>query len=121
MKKNKTNKSTTKSIIRKLLLFIGIAGIIIVPILVFNPRVSLEGKVSAKYTNSIMIEVTNDSSHNGIYMITITEDTKIYNSYGDRVTINDVFVNDPVEIVYDGNILESNPAQIHVCYKVKIK
>ena len=101
----KNRKSGIKSIIRKLLLFIGIAGIIIVPILVFNPRASLEGKVTAKYSNSIMIEVTNDSSHNGRYMITVTEDTKIYNSYGDRVTINDIFVNDPVEIVYDGDIL----------------
>mgnify|MGYP001283592478 CR=1 FL=1 len=49
-----------------------------------------------------------------------TANAKILDSQDNEITIGDIVVGDKVEIVYDGVIAESYPAQIHKCYKVKV-
>ena len=47
-------------------------------------------------------------------------EAKILNSQGEEISIEDIEVGTKVEIVYDGTIAESYPAQIHRCYQVKV-
>lgn len=49
-----------------------------------------------------------------------TGQAKILDSQDKEISIENIVVGDRVEIVYDGTIAESYPAQIHRCYKVKV-
>ncbi len=51
--------------------------------------------------------------------VSIAEAT-LLDSKEQEIAVDDITVGDKVEIVYNGMIAESYPAQINKCYKVKV-
>ncbi|MCK5731712.1 MAG: hypothetical protein KAH13_01715 [Tenericutes bacterium] len=120
MMKKQNRKPTIKSVIRKISILIGIVAIIIVPIIIFNPRVSFEASVINANSSSLFVVADEDSSLMGRFFVTISEDTKIIDESGDTISASEIGPNDVLKITYDGDVQESDPGRIQTCYKIKI-
>ncbi|MCK4552399.1 MAG: hypothetical protein KAU02_05715 [Tenericutes bacterium] len=120
MRKKQNRKTTIKSIIRKISIIIGVVAIIIVPIMIFNPRVSFEATVINANSSTIFVLADEDSSLMGRFFVTISEDTKIIDESGDVINASDIGTNDVLKITYDGEVQESEPGKIQTCYKIRI-
>ena len=120
MKKKQNRKATIKSIIRKISIIIGVVAIIIVPIIIFNPRVSFKATVINANSSTIFVLADEDSSLFGRFFVTISEDTKITDESGDTIDASEIGPNDVLKITYDGQVQESDPGKIQTCYKIKI-
>lgn len=118
--KKQNKKPTIKNIIRKISILIGVVAIIIVPIIIFNPRVSFEARVLNANSSTLLVLADEDSPLMGRFFVTISEETKILDESGDIVSVSEIGPNDVLKIVYDGQIEDSDPGKIEVCYKVKI-
>ena len=118
--KKQNRKPTIKSVIRKISILIGIVAIIIVPIIIFNPRVSFEASVINANSSSLFVVADEDSSLMGRFFVTISEDTKIIDESGDTISASEIGPNDVLKITYDGDVQESDPGRIQTCYKIKI-
>lgn len=72
--------------------------------------------------NSIMVKgiAENDVNHRGNFILHIDSSTKIINLDEERVSLNELRIGDLIEVTYDGQVAESEPAQIFNVYKISI-
>ena len=117
-KKSQAKKSASKILIRKILILIGVIAIVITPIIIFSPRTSFEAVVTNVYASVLEVEVSGNEQFNGTYLISIDEDTQILDINKEEINLQDIQIDTSVKIVFDGKILETNPARIDGCFKV---
>ena len=120
MREKQNRKRTIKYIFRKVAILIGVLAIIIVPIMIFNPRATFEASKINANSSQVFVLADVDSSLYGRFFVTISEDTKIIDESGDPISASEIVANDVLKIVYDGKVLESEPGKIQTCYKIKI-
>ncbi len=68
----------------------------------------------------IEVEVTRSNYTSGNHLVIISKNTEIYNKKGEKVTRDAISVGDELEIIYNGQVMLSYPAQI-VAHKITIK
>jgi len=85
-------------------------------------KVTFTATVLENNTDSLLIEPSKDSNEiNSSDKIVVSLDgCQIVDSEGKDISAADIPVKSIIEITYDGIILESYPAQMHNCYKVKL-
>ncbi|MDD3840420.1 MAG: hypothetical protein PHP06_07565 [Clostridia bacterium] len=65
--------------------------------------------------------VKGSSELNSADQITISVSDAALSDFRDKeIIIDDIAIGDNIQIVYDGQIAESYPAQIHKCYSIKL-
>lgn len=72
--------------------------------------------------STLMVEADegeDERKSSDVFVVTVS-DAKLVDPNGNELTIHDISPNAKVEIVYDGVIAESYPAQIHQCSKVVV-
>ncbi|MCK4551569.1 MAG: hypothetical protein KAU02_01535 [Tenericutes bacterium] len=80
---------------------------------------SFQATVSTVGDNFIIVE-GNESGYIGRYSIFINQNTKITDSSNDIILITDISEGDIVVIYYTGFFLESDPAIVENCTKIKL-
>lgn len=72
--------------------------------------------------NSIMVKgiAENDVNHRGNFILHIGDSTKIINLDEERVKLKELKLGELIEVIYDGQVAESEPAQIFNVYKISI-
>lgn len=80
---------------------------------------SFQATVTTVGDNFIIVE-GNDNGYIGRYSIFINQNTKIINSHKDIILITDISEGDIVVIYYTGFFLESDPAIVENCTKIKL-
>ncbi len=71
-------------------------------------------------TDRIEIEVTNSDYAYGVYWVLVSNNTEIFDAYGNKISLTGIKTGDSVEIVYGGQVMMSYPPQI-VAHKVTVK
>ncbi|MDF2698789.1 MAG: hypothetical protein K0Q49_345 [Haloplasmataceae bacterium] len=85
-------------------------------------RYTFQAKVLDNDGQTFMVEPnlgTYEINSSDKIIISITN-TLIIDSNGNEIDIRDIQVNDQVEIIFNGLIAESYPAQIHRCFQIKL-
>lgn len=67
---------------------------------------------------SIDVEECEDT--HSAYSISVSTATEIFDANGGELSLEDLAVGTKIEIIYDGNILETYPLRISKCYKIQI-
>lgn len=66
------------------------------------------------------IDVEEDADTRSAYNISVSTATEIFDADGGELPLEDLAVGTKVEIIYDGNVLETYPLRISKCYKIQI-
>lgn len=66
------------------------------------------------------IDVEEEDNDRSAYNISVSTATEILGKDGGELSLEDLAVGTKVEIIYDGNILETYPLRISKCYKIQI-
>lgn len=66
------------------------------------------------------IDVEEDADTRSAYNISVSTATEIFDADGGELSLEDLAVGTKVEIIYDGNVLETYPLRISKCYKIQI-
>lgn len=81
-------------------------------------RAKLVSFVTAVGKYSIDVEEAADTR--SAYNISVSTATEIFDADGGELSLEDLAVGTKVEIIYDGNVLETYPLRISKCYKIQI-
>ena len=108
---------------KKLMAILAIFAIFIVVVtyLSINPRATVTAKIRNIYDSGITVDIIDEENPLSYVNVTITDDTKIYDSNGKRTTIGYLQYGDIIEIVYDGAITENFPSKINNCFKIMVE
>lgn len=81
-------------------------------------------KLVCRVTNvgkyNVEVEVTEESDNCSAYSISVSTATEILDTDGSTLALEDLAVGTKIEIIYDGNVLETYPLRISKCYKIQI-
>lgn len=81
-------------------------------------------KLICRVTNvgkyNIDVEATEDNDTRSDYSISVSTATEILDTDGSTLALENLAVGTTIEIVYDGNVLETYPLRISKCYKIQI-
>ncbi len=61
----------------------------------------------------IEVEIMNDQYNGGVMWVNFSDETKIVNGKGEKLSIDDIKKGDEIEIVYSGQVMMSYPGQIY--------
>lgn len=81
-------------------------------------RAKLVSLVTAVGKYSVSVE--EDTDDRSAYDISVSTATEIFDADGGELSLEDLAIGTKVEIIYDGNILETYPLRISKCYKIQI-
>jgi len=81
---------------------------------------TFQGTIVSVSDNSILVEVTDNSIVNGLYSVTISDNTKLRGTHLNYLSSQDLAIGDQVKIMFSGSIFESYPARIFTCYYIWI-
>lgn len=81
-------------------------------------RAKLVSFVTAVGKYSVSVE--EDTDDRSAYNISVSTATEIFDADGGELSLEDLATGTKVEIIYDGNILETYPLRISKCYKIQI-
>lgn len=81
-------------------------------------RAKLVSFVTAVGKYSVSVE--EDTDDRSAYNISVSTATEIFDADGGELSLEDLAIGTKVEIIYDGNILETYPLRISKCYKIQI-
>ncbi len=81
-------------------------------------RAKLVSFVTAVGKYSVSVE--EDTDDRSAYNISVSTATEIFDTDGGELSLEDLATGTKVEIIYDGNILETYPLRISKCYKIQI-
>ncbi|MDZ5253653.1 hypothetical protein [Clostridium sp. LIBA-8841] len=85
-------------------------------------EVSFYCKIAAIKESSLIVKgiPENDINHRGSFHFKVDSNTKILNSNNEKLNFEDLQLWQEVEVTYDGQVLETEPAQLEKVYKIKI-
>lgn len=85
-------------------------------------KVTFRAIVLDNNEDSLLIEPSGDSDEirSSDRIVVFIGDCPIIDSEGKAISAGDIYIGSTIEITHDGMILESYPAQLHGCYKIKL-
>lgn len=72
----------------------------------------MQAKITATHAERIEVEILSDKYNTGEMWVILTDSTVITNKSGERLKLSALSVGDKMEIVYNGQVMLSYPAQI---------
>ena len=77
-----------------------------------QPQFKMKAKILA-VNSHIEVEILKDEYNSGLLWVNYSKETKIVNSAGKSITLEDLKEGDEIEIVYSGQVMMSYPGQIY--------
>ncbi len=77
-----------------------------------NSKYVLNGTVAEINENSIEITIENTNTASGTYVVNISESTTIYDKFGNKISLNEIKLDNKVEVSYNGQVTKSIPPQV---------
>ncbi len=94
------------------------AGLLIAPFLFVGgcafrrPQFVMTALVTDVHTQ-IEVEILSDQYNSGVMWVNFSDETKIVNAKGEKLSIANIKKGDKLEIVYSGQVMMSYPGQIY--------
>lgn len=103
---------------RKILLILFLSTILLFIIIATSNRADkLEGNIEKISNDSLQIS----TADGGEYIISISEETKIVIAGESKLDMDDLYVGQDIEVLYQGDIIEINPAVVNDVKKIVVK
>ncbi len=105
----------------KSITFIVMLGIIILSsiMMLLFPRVMFHATIVEIHDTYLLVSTQNDFLGEELFLVMIQEDTKLFNHNYSHISLTDFSVGDQINVTFNGEIQESYPGRIPICYRVK--
>ena len=77
-----------------------------------NEKIILNGTVDKVNESSIEITIADNQNASGTYQVNVSAETLIYDKYGNKISLNQIEIDNTVEVSFNGQVTKSLPPQV---------
>lgn len=78
-----------------------------------NEKIILNGTVDKVNESSIEITIADNQNASGTYQVNVNSETLIYDKYGNKISLNQIEIDNTVEVSFNGQVTKSLPPQVN--------
>lgn len=78
-----------------------------------NEKIILNGTVDKVNESSIEITIADNQNASGTYQVNVSAETLIYDKYGNKISLNQIEIDNTVEVSFNGQVTKSLPPQVN--------
>ena len=78
-----------------------------------DEKIILTGKVAEVNSDTVEMTIQNSEKASGTYVVNVSDQTEIYDVYGNKISLDQIEINDIVDVSFNGQVTKSMPPQIN--------
>ena len=78
-----------------------------------DEKIILTGKVDKVTSDTLEMTIQDHEKASGTYVVNVSDQTEIYDVYGNKISLNQIEINDIVDVSFNGQVTKSMPPQIN--------